>query len=161
MGSKFPPGDGVSSFSEGPRLKGFGCQLHCADICPPRDARHKFVPCCHGTRRATESFLRERPAASRTPRSVGSVQDHLPSMRLTVSRLSPRHTIWILWPGLPRVAPQRDTSEPRRARREQEPVVDTGSGTTTVVSGASAGVRKSYLVQSLAPRRSREVLRKV
>ena len=116
---------------------------------------------CHGTRRAADSFLRVRPASSRKPQNDGSAQDHLPSMRLTVSKLSQRHTIWILWQGLLRVAPQRDTSDPRRARREQEPVVDTGSGTATVVSGASAGVRKSSLVQFLAPTRSREILRKV
>ena len=29
---------------EGPRLKGLVCQFHTPDICPPRDARYKFVP---------------------------------------------------------------------------------------------------------------------
>ena len=44
MGSKFPRGDGVPSFSERPRLKSFGCQLHNAGVSSPRDARYKFAP---------------------------------------------------------------------------------------------------------------------
>ena len=44
IGSKFPPRDGASSFSEGLRRQSLGSELHRSGVRPSRNTRNKFVP---------------------------------------------------------------------------------------------------------------------